>query len=479
MYLLMSPKNPTQQQEPILTSTNLLDYLQENERNYSENLESEKTESEPEKITENEEKMTTAYIAKIPEFTGKDNNTSLQEWLDKVQKARDANSWNAAKMLKTISYFLQKTAEKWFENLEELFENWQAFKNAFLQQFTNNNTFITLCNCFHNIKQETSETILVQFIAGLKDKLIKKVRPHVPENLAIAIRHAKNYEMAIEEANHTKLQLKKKLTNLQRKLRTISLTSNNSNNYKDISHHNNKTKPTTYYHQTVKIKVVIIVRFQNIGNKIAESYKETNKTGVITILLPASTTSLLFFKIPTAEQLLSACSTAAISTISTNSTVSTATYTIIPNIFLFEFKANESSFLLSNTVVNEQKAITAMYTETKVEEKPIQLILDIQTVIVIADGMKKIPVGEIDNFPFTIDGITIPVKVLKLKILYQGQYTRVPATCDIFNKKSEKASVFEFEEKRELPVTEIFMAFGLPSNWAKETEQKIFEETRG
>ncbi|KAG9302406.1 hypothetical protein G9A89_011456 [Geosiphon pyriformis] len=47
--------------------------------------------------------------------------------------------------------------------------------------------------------------ILDQFIAELKDKLIKKVCPHVPEDLATAIRHAKNYEMTIEEANYTKL----------------------------------------------------------------------------------------------------------------------------------------------------------------------------------------------------------------------------------------------------------------------------------
>ncbi|KAG9284062.1 hypothetical protein G9A89_022836 [Geosiphon pyriformis] len=127
-----SPRNPTQQQEPISTSANIIDYLQENKSNYSESLESEGTESEPEEITENKEEMTTAYIAKIPEFTGEDNDTSPQEWLDKVQKAGDANGWIAAKMLKAIPYFLQGTAGEWFENLEEPFENWQAFKDAFL-----------------------------------------------------------------------------------------------------------------------------------------------------------------------------------------------------------------------------------------------------------------------------------------------------------------------------------------------------------
>ncbi|KAG9289427.1 hypothetical protein G9A89_007988 [Geosiphon pyriformis] len=44
-----------------------------------------------------------------------------------------------------------------------------------------------------------------EFTAGLKDKLIKKVHPHVPTDLATAIRHVKSYEMAMEEANHTKL----------------------------------------------------------------------------------------------------------------------------------------------------------------------------------------------------------------------------------------------------------------------------------
>ncbi|KAG9290001.1 hypothetical protein G9A89_010307 [Geosiphon pyriformis] len=60
-----------------------------------------------------------------------------------------------------------------------------------------------------------------------------------------------------------------------------------------------------------------------------------------------------------------------------------------------------------NVAANEQKVITAMYTKAEVEGKAIS-----QTVIVTANGMKKTPVREIDNFPFTFDGITIPVKVL-------------------------------------------------------------------
>ncbi|KAG9303501.1 hypothetical protein G9A89_018397 [Geosiphon pyriformis] len=213
-----SPKSPIQQQEPISTSTNLIDYLTENR--------SEETKSEQEtKDSENKEKMVSTYIAKISEFTGENNET--------ISKARDANGWNAARILKAISYFLYGMTGEWFENLEAPPEHWEAFKTAFLEQFTNNNTSITLRNWFQNIKQEPNESVMTylgkfnkllrricqlktneyysnaqildQFIAGLKDKLIKKVCSHAPEDLATAIQQAKNYEMAMKKANHTKL----------------------------------------------------------------------------------------------------------------------------------------------------------------------------------------------------------------------------------------------------------------------------------
>ncbi|KAG9293745.1 hypothetical protein G9A89_019082 [Geosiphon pyriformis] len=102
------------------------------------------------------------------------------------------------------------------------------------------------------------------------------------------------------------------------------------------------------------------------------------------------------------------------------------------DIFPFEFKANKSPFLLSNAAVNKQKAITAMYIEAEVKEKP-----------------------------------------------HLVNFRQVPAMCSIFNKKSGKISVFEFEEKKELPITETFMVFGSTSSWAEKTEQEIFEETKG
>ncbi|KAG9290354.1 hypothetical protein G9A89_007085 [Geosiphon pyriformis] len=123
--------------------------------------------------------------------------------------------------------------------------------------------------------------ILNQFIAGLKDKLIKKVCPHAPADLATAIRHAKSYEMAMKEANHTKL------VNLAIRETTTSQTNNNNsnNNHKNINSHNDATKTILDHHPTTNLKIVIIVEFQDTGNEIVENYKETNKTGVINITL--------------------------------------------------------------------------------------------------------------------------------------------------------------------------------------------------
>ncbi|KAG9289360.1 hypothetical protein G9A89_007921 [Geosiphon pyriformis] len=127
-----SLRSPTRQQKPLQTSFNLLDFLAENQSKHSETAANEKNNSE---ITEEES-------------INKDIETSPQEWLDQVTKAGDGNGWNAARMLRTIPYFLKETAGKWFENLATPFNDWNAFKAAFLEQFTDNNTSITLRNHF-------------------------------------------------------------------------------------------------------------------------------------------------------------------------------------------------------------------------------------------------------------------------------------------------------------------------------------------
>ncbi|KAG9296977.1 hypothetical protein G9A89_001768 [Geosiphon pyriformis] len=534
-----SPRSPTRQQESLQTSSNLFDFLAENQSEHSEtaaNKENNSEISEEESIdSENKKDKMTAYITKIFEFNGEDIETSPQEWLNQVTKAGDANGWNVARMLRTILYFLKETADKWFENLTTLFNDWTAFRTAFLEQFTDNNTSITLQNCFRNIKQKLSESVMTyiekfnkllrqicqletnnyyfdaqildQFIAGLKDKLIKKVCPHAPEDLNSAIQHAKRYEMAIKETNHTKLinlairetssaaeekidQLAKKVENYfinqqqQQPQRYQLPQRRNQNNFVLFSNNHNQYYPSpqqSYYqlpspayysprpqHQNNYYQPAPQPIQQQYQQPLTQYYQDFYHTALSEgrAVAQQQNFSYISITIPPAR-------------ITENANLS--------NIFSFEFEANESPFLLSNAVANKQKAITAMYTEAEVEEKPIRLILDTQTIIVTADSMKKTPVGEIDNFPFTIDGITISVKVLvmdapqyqafktqELTISYQEQHAQVSATCGTFNKHSEKALAFEFESEEKKPIIETFMALGSTLNWADETEQQYF-----
>ncbi|KAG9297615.1 hypothetical protein G9A89_011130 [Geosiphon pyriformis] len=97
-----SLRSSTKQQKPLQTSSNLLDFLAENQSEHSKTAANEENNSEiteEESIdSENEENEMTTYIAKIPEFNGEDIETSPQEWLDQVTKAGDANEWNAARI---------------------------------------------------------------------------------------------------------------------------------------------------------------------------------------------------------------------------------------------------------------------------------------------------------------------------------------------------------------------------------------------
>ncbi|KAG9287241.1 hypothetical protein G9A89_008871 [Geosiphon pyriformis] len=71
------------QQELLQTSSNLLDFLAENQSEHSETAANEENNSEITKEesinSENEEDKMTTYIAKIPKFNGEDIETSPQE----------------------------------------------------------------------------------------------------------------------------------------------------------------------------------------------------------------------------------------------------------------------------------------------------------------------------------------------------------------------------------------------------------------
>ncbi|KAG9305123.1 hypothetical protein G9A89_007763 [Geosiphon pyriformis] len=404
-----SPKSPIQQPKPILTNTNLIDYLTENQ--------SEETKSEQEtEDSENEEEMASTYIAKISEFTGEDSETSPQEWLDKVSKAEDANGWNAARIrLRSIQNCFPRTQEP------------SESVITYLGRF--NKLLRRICQLETN-EYYSNAQILDQFIAGLKDKLIKKVHSHAPKDLATAIQQTKNYKMAMKKANRTKLvnlaiektssTAKEKIDQLTKKVENY-FTNQQQQQQPQQSQQPQKYQPLQRQNQN------------NFAPLFNNHYNKTNKIGVINITLhhtyylpkpqyqsnyyqPApqpiqqqyQQPPTQYYQVPTRRLILQNqpnhyhtqpsylmmpekqdfCHTALsegraaaqqqnLSYIPTTiPPARIAENTNLSDIFPFEFEANESPFLLSNAAANEQKPITAIYTEAEVEGKPIHLILD-------------------------------------------------------------------------------------------------------
>ncbi|KAG9284301.1 hypothetical protein G9A89_002111 [Geosiphon pyriformis] len=109
--------------------------------------------------------------------------------------------------------------------------------------------------------------------------------------------------------------------------------------------------------------------------------------------------------------------------------------TTLATIFPFDINNLNTHSLFSGAAINQDKPIMALYTDAKVRRIDIKLILDSGSAgsiitkqfmdqlghqvdcvataqIITADENTKTPIEEIDNFPFKINGIQIPIKVL-------------------------------------------------------------------
>ncbi|KAG9295052.1 hypothetical protein G9A89_017846 [Geosiphon pyriformis] len=82
-------------------------------------------------------------------------------------------------------------------------------------------------------------------------------------------------------------------------------------------------------------------------------------------------------------------------------------------IFLFKLEESTSTPLFSKATL-EEKPITVMYTDAKVDGYFIKSILDIDCAasarIIMANGETKTPIGKIDNFSFEVNGIITSIK---------------------------------------------------------------------
>ncbi|KAG9294000.1 hypothetical protein G9A89_019338 [Geosiphon pyriformis] len=406
-----------------------------------------------------------ASIAKLDNFTGKEDD--VQVWLNDIEKAITANRWNDAQALQAISYFLKDTTDAWYQSLAVKPQNFNDFKMEFVRYFSNNNSINKLANFFTTIKQGDTEAvttylgcfhrnlhqiqaiqadyftvsqILNQFIRGLHSNLLQQVCLMHPVNLPTAVTHARDFEAAELEANHTQA------VNL-----VMNRSSELNSKLKQFIYHGSwKHVPaTTVVNKTIFELIAILIATNNwkINTEILIATMMTSENPrpriaqnwrlamVVHQLVPSSSHQSLgphsrnlgtgTTQNPTSQHYLSLLVTSEDT--STNNQEftqkqQTLTSNILPatvtndesltTIFLFEIKEPSSTPLFSGATLNE-KPITTMYTDAKVDDCQVDRAASAR--IITADGVIKTPIGEIDNFLFKVNSIVTPIKVLVME----------------------------------------------------------------
>ncbi|KAG9304007.1 hypothetical protein G9A89_005917 [Geosiphon pyriformis] len=238
----------------------------------------------------------------------------------------------------------------------------------------------------------TVPQILNQFIRGLCNSILQCICPMHPADFQAAIINAKDFETAKLEANHAQ---------------AINLVMNRSfeldSKLKQFKSHSRHSKTEHGQNLNFQYYLSLLVTPEDAQPNNPETNLQPTLTSNI---LPATITE---------NELLDA-------------------------IFPFELKELSTILLFSGTTL-EEKSITAMYTNAKVDGHPIKLILDSesagsiitrqlidqlgcqvnQTVsarIIIADRATKTLIGKINDLPIEINSIIVLIKVLVMEAIY-------------------------------------------------------------
>ncbi|KAG9307787.1 hypothetical protein G9A89_023352 [Geosiphon pyriformis] len=292
----------------------------------------------------------------------------------------------------------------------------------------NNNNINCLVNTFTTIKQGETEVILNQFIHGLRSSILQHICPLHPGTFQDAVTRIRDFESAESEANHAQAinlvmnrssELDSKLEKFTTVTGNVSITT--ANNLSTPNDSDPTTKLTGQWSPKAKnhaAKLEIIDGTENPQNLNSQNYLSLLVTpeNALTNNPAFAQKQPLTSNIPPA--------------------------TITENKFLaaiFPFKLKElSNMLLFSGAILEEKSITTIYTDAKIDDHHIKLILDSSSAgniitrqlmdqlghrvdraasarIITADGATKTPISKIDDFSFKVNGIVTPIKVLVIK----------------------------------------------------------------
>ncbi|KAG9304158.1 hypothetical protein G9A89_019720 [Geosiphon pyriformis] len=389
-------------------------------------------------------------IAKLNKFNDEENDA--QVWLNNIAKAITANNWDNARVMQAIPYFLQDTADTWYQSLTVKPQNFNEFKTEFLQYFSNNNSINKLTNTFTMIRQGDTEAVTIylrhfhrnlhqiqaiqadyftvpqilnQFIRRLCSSILQQVRSMHPVDFLTAVTYARDFEAAKLEVNHTQAvnlamnglsELDSKLK--QFKTQSLVLDSKLSPESRPIPTH------LLAYDASTNLSTTSLSNFSlltattsNLSDTATRSCQGNSGTGLTQNPNSQHYLSLLV----TSEDATS--SNQGIEQQQQPPTNNISSATIIENksldaIFLFKLGEPLDMPLFSKAIL-EKKLITAMYTDAKIDGHSIKLIFDSHQVdrtasarIITVDGATKTPIGEINDFPIEVNGIIVPIKVL-------------------------------------------------------------------
>ncbi|UYV78077.1 hypothetical protein LAZ67_16000034, partial [Cordylochernes scorpioides] len=117
-------------------------------------------------------------------FTG-ERNQNPEKWLKEFHRVARYNCWDDSMCLANVYFFLQGTAHRWYENVEEKINSWDIFVKMFSQNFghhvTQKDQLAENLKTRAQGKEETSDSYIQDVL-----HLCRKVNPAMMENEIVA-----------------------------------------------------------------------------------------------------------------------------------------------------------------------------------------------------------------------------------------------------------------------------------------------------
>ncbi|KAG9305731.1 hypothetical protein G9A89_005129 [Geosiphon pyriformis] len=391
--------------------------------------------------------MAYAPITKLDKFTNKEDDT--QVWLNNIEKAITANRWNDVRAIlaNTFTTIKQGETEAVTTYLGHFHRNLQQIQAIDANYFT--------------VPQ-----IFNQFIHGLCSSILQHICPLYPTTLQNAVTHARDFKSAKLEVNYAYAVnlVMNRSSELDSKLKQFSDSINQNYVYHYhqqhlISHGSQKhvfaTTVISNSESLPKSRSNYLLANDAATNLSTASISTSNLLTTATSNLSVTTPNNLSTPInsdttpkfrlhsqnsgtsaiqnPNFQNYLSLLVTPEDATntnsgsnqqLTLTSNIPPATVTedeSLATIFPFEIEEPSGILLFSEATI-EEKPITAMYTNTKIDGHSIKLILDSCQVdcaasarIITADRATKTPIGEINNLSIEINGITVSIKILVME----------------------------------------------------------------